>query len=147
MLPFTSLFRLICALAKRAPRSARFACVLATACILPGALCACGHNAIQYSDGIGINAGVDPEHLTASFTLRYGKILSVASRDMFELEMSGDATGSGESAQTSARTSSGLKIRIGRQINGAARDLIEAGATAEQIDALLNTPAAASTPE
>ena len=101
-------------------------------------LTGCGHNAIQYSDGIGINAGFDPEHLTANFTLRYGKILSVASRDMFELEMSGDATGSGEATQASAQTSSGLKIKIGRQINGAARDLIEAGATAEQIDAMLN---------
>lgn len=100
-------------------------------------LTGCGHNAIQYSDGIGINAGFDPEHMTASFTLRYGKILSVASRDMFELEMSGDATGSGEATQASAQTSSGLKIKIGRQINGAARDLIEAGATAEQINAML----------
>lgn len=102
-------------------------------------LTACGHNAVQYSDDIGINAGFDPEHLTASFTLRYGKILSVASRDMFELEMSGDATGSGESASASAQTSSGLKVRIGRQINGAACDLIEAGATAEQITAILSS--------
>lgn len=101
-------------------------------------LTACGHNAIQYSDGIGVNAGFDPEHLTANFTLRYGKILSVASRDMFELEMTGDATGTGEAAQSSAQTSSGIKIKIGRQINGAARDLIEAGATAEQIHAMLN---------
>lgn len=100
-------------------------------------LTGCGHNAIQYSDGIGINAGFDPEHLTANFTLRYGKILSVASRDMFELEMSADATGTGEAAQSSAQTSSGIKIKIGRQINGAARDLIEAGATAEQINAML----------
>ena len=111
--------------------------LLITAAVLCGVLCSCGHNAIQYSDGIGINAGFDPEHLTANFTLRYGKILSVASRDMFELEMSGDATGSGEATQASAQTSSGLKIKIGRQINGAARDLIEAGATAEQINAML----------
>ena len=129
------------AAAKRGANSARFACAACAAAALCVALCACGHNAIQYSDGIGINAGVDPEHLTASFTLRYGKILSVASRDMFELEMSGDATGSGETAQASAQTSSGLKIKIGRQVNGAAHDLIEAGATAEQIQALLSTPA------
>ena len=100
-------------------------------------LTGCGHNAIQYSDGIGVNAGFDPEHLTANFTIRYGKILSVASRDMFELEMSGDATGSGEATQASAQTSSGLKIRIKRQINGAACDLVKAGATAEQINAML----------
>lgn len=101
-------------------------------------LTGCGHNAITYSDGIGVNAGFDPEHLTASFTLRYGKILNVASRDMFELDMTGDAIADGEAAQSSAQTSSGLKIRIKRQINGAARDLIEAGATAEQISAMLS---------
>lgn len=140
MLTFTLLSRLICALTKRVPRSARFACVLAAACTLPGALCACGHNAIQYSDGIGISAGVDPEHFTASFSLRYGKILSVAARDCFELEMTGDAAGAGESASASAQTSSGLRIRIGRQVNGAARDLIESGATADQIHALLDQP-------
>ena len=100
-------------------------------------LTGCGHNAIVYSDGIGVNAGFDPEHLTANFTIHYGKILSVAIRDMFELEMSGDATGSGEATQASAQTSSGLKIKIRRQINGASRDLIEAGATAEQIHELL----------
>lgn len=100
-------------------------------------LTACGHNAIQFSDGIGFNAGIDPEHMTANFTLRYGKILSVASRDCFELEMNGDATGGSESATASTQTSSGLKIRIGRQVNGYTRDLIEAGATEGQIRALL----------
>ena len=110
---------------------------VAAAIGLAAILTSCGHNAVVYSDGIGVNAGFDPEHLTANFTIRYGKILSVASRDMFELEMSGDATGSGEATQASAQTSSGLKIKIGRQINGAARDLIEAGATAEQINAML----------
>ena len=112
--------------------------IAAAALLVP--LCGCGHNAVQYSDGIGIYAGLDPEHFTASFSLRYGKILSVAARDCFELEMTGDAAGSGESAQASAQTSSGLRIRIGRQVNGAARDLIEAGATADQIHALLDQP-------
>lgn len=100
-------------------------------------LTGCGHNAITYSDGVGINAGFDPEHMTASFTLRYGKILNVAARDVFELDLTGDVSGSGEAAQTSAQSSSGLKIKIGRQVNGATRDLIEAGATAEQIHELL----------
>lgn len=101
-------------------------------------LTGCGHNAITYSDGVGINAGFDPEHMTASFTLRYGKILNVAARDVFELDLTGDVSGSGEAAQASAQSSSGLKIKIGRQINGAACDLIEAGATAEQIQAMLS---------
>lgn len=119
---------------------ARFILLPAFSLAALAALTACGHNAVQYSDGIGIQAGLDPEHFTASFSLRYGKILSVAARDCFELEMTGDAAGSGESASASAQTSSGLRIRIGRQVNGAARDLIEAGATADQIHALLDQP-------
>ena len=101
-------------------------------------LTGCGHNAVVYSDGIGFQAGFDPEHMTASFTLRYGKILNVAARDVFELDLTGDVSGSGEATQTSAQSSSGLRIKIGRQVNGAARDLIEAGATADQIHALLD---------
>lgn len=107
-------------------------------------LCSCGHNAVQFSDGIGFDAGLDPEHWSCSFNLRYGKILSVAVRDCVELEMTGSGTGSGsgDSGQASgASATSGLKIRIGRQINGAARDLIESGATPEHIHAMLD-PAA-----
>ena len=110
-------------------------------------LTGCGHNAITYSDGIGINAGFDPEHMTASFTLRYGKILNVAARDVFELDLTGDVSGSGEATQASAQSSSGLKIKIGRQINGAARDLINAGATADQIRAMLAEPAEPAAPD
>jgi len=98
----------------------------------------CGHNAIQYSDGIGLNAGFDPEHMTASLTLRYGKILSVAVRDMAEVEMTGEATGGSDASQASATTSGGIRIRIDRQANGYTRDLIAAGATAEQLRALFN---------
>lgn len=100
-------------------------------------LTSCGHNAVQYSDGIGINAGFDPDHLTASFTLRYGKILSVAVRDVTEVEMTGDASGSGEAAQASASTAGGVRVKIGRQINGYTCDLVKAGAGADQINAIL----------
>lgn len=109
----------------------------AAAALLTG----CGHNALVYSDGIGVQAGFDPEHLSASFNIRYGKILTVAVRDMVELEMTGDAKGNGSTAETAAvtsETSSGIKMTIGRQLNGAAVDLVEAGATPEHIDALLN---------
>jgi hypothetical protein len=41
-------------------------------------LTSCGHNAIQFSKGIGFDAGFDPEHMTARVNLRYGEILSVA---------------------------------------------------------------------
>ena len=99
-------------------------------------LTGCGHNAVVYSDGIGFQAGFDPEHFSASLNLRYGKILTVAVRDMVELEMSGEATGGQEQSTASATSTSGLKLKIGRQANGYTRDLIEAGATAEQIHEL-----------
>ena len=97
--------------------------------------CGCGHNAIQFSDGIGFDAGVDPEHFSASFNLRYGKILSVAVRDNAEIEMTGAAQGGQEASDASTSTSSGIKIKIGRQINGytveALKALNERPATSE----------------
>lgn len=105
-------------------------------------LTGCGHNALVYSDGIGFDAGLDPEHFSASFNLRYGKILTVAVRDCVEMEMNGEASGgadTGTPATSSATTTAGVKLKIGRQINGYTRDLIEAGADAEQIRALLES--------
>lgn len=113
------------------------AAAVALVCILTG----CGHNAVVYSDGIGFDAGLDPEHLSASFNLRYGKILTVAVRDVVKVKMTGEASGGTETtpANASTATSSGVEVEIGRQVNGYARDLIEAGATAEQIRALLES--------
>ena len=62
---------------------------------------------------IGFDAGVDPEHFSASFNLRYGKILSVAVRDNAEIEMTGAAQGGQDSSNASTSTSSGIKIKIG----------------------------------
>lgn len=121
----------------------KFRAFLAT--LAAAMLCGCGHNAIQFSDGIGFDAGLDPEHWSCSFNLRYGKILSVAVRDCVELEMTGSGTGSGsgDSGQASgASATSGLKIRIGRQANGYTRDLIEAGATPDHIRALFSPTSA-----
>lgn len=105
-------------------------------------LTGCGHNALVYSDGIGFDAGLDPEHFSASFNLRYGKILTVAVRDCVDMEMTGEATGgteTGTPATASTSTAAGVKLRIGRQVNGYTRDIIEAGATADQIRALLES--------
>lgn len=105
-------------------------------------LTGCGHNALVYSDGIGFDAGLDPEHFSASFNLRYGKILTVAVRDCVEMEMTGEAQGgadTGTPATSSATTTAGVKLKIGRQVNGYTRDMIEAGATADQIRALLES--------
>jgi len=104
------------------------------ACLLAG----CGHNAIQYGDGIGFDAGINPENWTASFTLRYGKILSAVTRDNVEIEVSGKAdangsTGTEKSGLSSVVTDGTLKVKIGRQINGAAVDLVKAGANADKV--------------
>lgn len=95
-------------------------------------LAGCGHNAVTYGDGIGFDAGINPENCTASFNLRYGKILSAVTRDNVEIELSGNSSGSGEKSGT-VKTDGNLKIRIGRQINGAAVDAIKAGADPEKV--------------
>ena len=110
-------------------------------------LAGCGHNAVTYGDGIGFDAGVNPENYTASFNLRYGKILSAVTRDNVEIEVIGktDANGTSgteKSGNAAVSTDGTLKIKIGRQINGAAVDLVKAGADADKvIDALTKADA------
>ena len=106
--------------------------------IAAGLLVGCGHNAINYGDGIGFDAGINPENWTASFTLRYGKILSAVTRDNVEIEVSGKAdangsTGTEKSGLSSVVTDGTLKVKIGRQINGAAVDLVKVGANADKV--------------
>ena len=101
-------------------------------------LTSCGHNSFQYGDGVGFDFGVNPENWTASLTLRYGKILTAVTRDNVEIELSGNANADGSAGlETTAKTKIGtdgnLKIRVGRQINGAAVDLVKAGASADKV--------------
>ena len=84
-------------------------------------LTGCGHNAIQYGDGIGFNVGINPNNYMLSLNLRYGKILSAVVRDNVELELFGkaDANGMTGDQNTAGASSDGsLKLKIGRQING-----------------------------
>lgn len=105
-------------------------------------LTGCAHNAIVYGDGIGLDVGVDPEHFMASVTLRYGKTLTAVTRDNVEIEMSGKADMNGvpsaeKETDGKVATDGNLRIKIGRQINGYAVDLVAAGADAEKVvDAL-----------
>ena len=112
--------------------------VAGAAILAAGLLAGCGHNAIQYGDGIGFDAGVNPENWTASFTLRYGKILSAVTRDNVEIELTGSADANGsagteKSGTSGVVTNGNLRVKIGRQINGAAVDLVEAGANPEKV--------------
>ena len=112
--------------------------MLAFAAVCAALLTGCGHNSIQYGDGVGFDFGINPENWTASMNLRYGKILTAVTRDNVEIELSGNAsadtqTGAEKSALTKVGTDGNLKIRIGRQINGAAVDLVKAGASADKV--------------
>jgi hypothetical protein len=100
-------------------------------------LSACGHNAIVFDKGFGFHAGVDPEHFSADVRFVYGEALTLATRDNVELELVSDVEGGQEQTAADVKTGSKLRIKIGRQINGAARDLVEAGASAEQIHEIL----------
>ena len=116
--------------------------ILAAVCIT-AMTAGCGHNAVHYGDGIGFDAGINPENWTASFTLRYGKILSTVTRDNVEIELTGNAsadstTGVEKNAATKVGTDGNLKIKIGRQINGAAVDLVKAGADADKVVSALS---------
>ena len=112
--------------------------MLVLAAMCAALLTGCGHNSIQYGDGVGFDFGINPENWTASMTLRYGKILTAVTRDNVEIELSGNAsadtqTGTEKTALSKVGTDGNLKIRIGRQINGAAVDLVKAGASAEKV--------------
>ena len=99
-------------------------------------LTGCGHNAIQYGDGIGFDVGINPNNYMLSLNLRYGKILSAVVRDNVELELSGkaDANGMTGDQNTAGASSDGsLKLKIGHQINGATVDLVKTGADSEKI--------------
>lgn len=117
--------------------------VIGAAVIAAGLLAGCGHNAINYGDGLGFDMGVNPENYTMSFNLRYGKILSAVTRDNVEIELTGKAnadgsTGAEKTATSSVGTDGNLKVKIGRQINGAAVDLVKAGADANKVLQELN---------
>jgi len=120
--------------------------MLAFAAVLAALLTGCGHNAVHYGDGIGFDAGINPENWTASFTLRYGKILSTVTRDNVEIELTGNANantqnGGEKTALTKVGTDGNLKIKIGRQINGAAVDLVKAGADTDKVVSALSETA------
>jgi hypothetical protein len=115
--------------------------VVVVAVIATILLAGCGHNAIIFDKGVGFRAGFDPEHLSADVRFVYGEALTLATRDMVELELASDVEGGQEQSAADVKTGSKLRIKIGRQINGAARDLIEAGATSDQIHELLQNPA------
>ena len=70
--------------------------LIGAAVLAAGLLSGCGHNVIQYGDGLGFDASLNPENYTVGFNLRYGKILSAVTRDNVEIEMTGTADANGD---------------------------------------------------
>ena len=79
-------------------------------------LCSCGHNFVQYGDGVGIDLGIRPQNGIFSVTLRYGKIMTAAVRDNTEIDFN----------------NSKFNIKVGKQINGATVDMIKAKTTPKE---------------
>jgi hypothetical protein len=96
-------------------------------------LCGCGHNAIQYSDGIGFETTFRPDTGNFGINFRYGKILSVAVRENTEVEMTGDGKGGSETDKTNASASGSVKIKVGKQITGYYVDALKAGAKTDDL--------------
>ena len=122
---------------RKAYRVAKAVAILAALPVL-ALVAGCGHNAIQYGDGVGLDFGINPENWTCSFTLRYGKILSACVRENTELEIKGgnDTTGNGGTEKGGAvvKTESSVKVKVGKQITGYYVDAIKAGAKPEALD-------------
>lgn len=98
--------------------------------VLAAFLTGCGHNVISYGDGVGFDAGINPENGMFSFNLRYGKILSAVTRDNVEIEMTGKANADGTVGadnKTGVATDGNLKVKIGRQINGYTVEALKQG--------------------
>lgn len=96
-------------------------------------LCACGHNAVVFGKGFGFRAGLDPEHMSADFSLIYGEQLTLAGRDNITIKLKTDVTGGSETATANTSADSILEISIGQQIQGYTVDAIEAGADAKDL--------------
>ena len=112
---------------------------LVFAAVVCGSLCACGHNAVVFGKGFGFRAGLDPEHLSADFSVIYGEQLTLAGRDNIQIKLKTDVSGGSETATASTSADSILEIAIGPQINGYFVEAVESGATPDHIHALQNT--------
>lgn len=109
-------------------------------------LTACGHNAVVFGKGFGFRAGLDPEHMSADFSIIYGEQLTLAARDNITVKLKTDVSGGTGTAAADTTADSILEISIGPQVNGYFVESVEAGATADQIRALHSLPADPSSP-
>lgn len=90
-------------------------------------LTGCGHNAVQYSDGIGLEIGIIPDQYQVAVNFRYGKILSAVVKEKAEvtLESSGDFSAAENPASASTNANTRLTLKTGDQVTGYVVDLEE----------------------
>lgn len=87
----------------------------------------CSHNAITYSDGVGLETTIRPDTGTFGFNFRYGKILTAVVRENSEVKMTGDASANtSTSPDTKTGASGSVNVKIGKQWNGYLVDAIKA---------------------
>lgn len=105
--------------------------ILASAAFAALLSAGCGHNAVQYSDGIGLEIGFVPDQYQVAVNFRYGKILSAVVKEKAEvtLESNGGLAYGGTSPQaTDTQAVTRLTMKTGDQITGYAVELEEAKA-------------------
>jgi hypothetical protein len=78
--------------------------------VVVGILTGCGHNVLTYSDGIGVDASINPETYTLGLNFRYGKILSVAMKEKTQLQLKAGMT---QTSGTSSGNSTGGTVKTG----------------------------------
>ena len=99
---------------------------LSLAALLCVVLSGCGHNAVQYSDGIGLEVGFIPEQYMLAVNFRYGKIFSAVVKEKTEIELKAEAknaAGTGAESVTDTGVASTLTIKTGDQTTGYVVDL------------------------
>lgn len=104
-------------------------CVLMAAGIITLLLTGCGHNAIVYGDGIGLEVGFVPDQYQVAVTFRYGKILSAAVKEKAEVSLETDTGNVGSletsAVQTDTKVKTKLLLKTGDQVTGYVVDLAE----------------------
>ena len=117
--------------------------VIAVLLMLAVAICGCSHNAVSYGDGLMLETTINPESYALGVSLRWGKILSVATRENSEVEMIGATEGSAGSGtgDTGAKSEATVRVKIGRQVTGYLVDAIAAGATPKELDTYVDSGA------
>lgn len=96
-------------------------------CVAASLLLGCSHNAITYSDGVGLETTIRPDTGTLGLNFRYGKILTAVMRENSEVDMQGAGNGGANNTTASTASANGsVKVKIGKQWNGYLVDAIEA---------------------